>query len=62
MNKYTAMFACGLILIEMTRRLFSTAECWVDLRYEPLMIDRPSDEIWDICWRRHAMFPFGMIR
>lgn len=48
-----------LLLIELVRRLGSTAACYVDLRYSPFLLDETRAELKRECRDRHLFFPFG---
>jgi len=46
-----------LLLIELSRRLALTGDCWITLRYSPFLIDHGG--LWSECVGRHLLFPFG---
>lgn len=60
MTRRTAVtgLVAALLIIELVRRVFSTADCYVSLRYSPFLVGNAREELASTCVRRHLLFPF----
>jgi hypothetical protein len=58
MKRYLIYIGLLLLGIEVVRRLFSAATCYVGYSNEPVLILQDRVAVKNYCVRKHLLFPF----